>query len=97
VKTMSGSYVLRNIDCLLNLQGNAQPSGKNTLILAAMYHPGNFVPMFMIRGRCACFRAKTVEISGHLPGRTDYKRGMNPGTVRRRARSKKFFLLHMLC
>jgi hypothetical protein len=64
---MSGSYFLRNIDCLLNLQGNAHPSGKNTLILAAMYHPGNFVPMFMIRGKCACFRAKTVEISGHLP------------------------------
>jgi len=30
-------------------------------------------------------------------GRTDDKRGMNPGTVRRRARSEKFFLLHMLC
>ena len=25
------------------------------------------VPLFMIRGKCACFRAKTVEISGHLP------------------------------
>jgi argonaute-like protein implicated in RNA metabolism and viral defense len=23
--------------------------------------------MFMIRGKCACFRAKTVEVSGHLP------------------------------
>ncbi len=29
--------------------------------------PGNFVPMFMIGGKCACFRAKIVEISGHLP------------------------------
>src|SRR5713101_4109548 len=39
------------------------------------------------RGIMVCMRS----------GRTDYKRGMNPGTVRRRARSKKFFLLHMLC
>src|ERR1700694_1400720 len=29
--------------------------------------PGNFVPMFKIGGKCACFRAKMVEISGHLP------------------------------
>jgi hypothetical protein len=28
--------------------------------------PGNFVPMCKIEGKCACFRAKTVEISGHL-------------------------------
>jgi hypothetical protein len=26
-----------------------------------------FVPMFMIGGKCACFRAKMVKISGHLP------------------------------
>jgi hypothetical protein len=58
---MSGSYFLRNIDCLLNLQGNAHPSGKNTLILAAMYHPGNFVPMFMIRA--------SVHVSGQKRSR----------------------------
>jgi hypothetical protein len=29
--------------------------------------PGNLVPMCMIGGKCACLRAKTVEISGHLP------------------------------
>ncbi len=29
--------------------------------------PGNVVLMFMIRGKCACFRAKTVKISGYLP------------------------------
>jgi len=29
--------------------------------------PGNVVPMCMIRGKCAGFRAKTVDISGHLP------------------------------
>ena len=28
--------------------------------------PGKFVPMCRIGGKCACFRAKTVEISGHL-------------------------------
>src|SRR5260370_35219361 len=39
------------------------------------------------RGIMVCMRS----------GRTDDKRGMNPGTVRRRARSEKFFLLHMLC
>ena len=38
------SHRLRNIDGLLNLQGNAQPSGKNTLSLAARYHPGNACP-----------------------------------------------------
>src|SRR5258706_5821719 len=29
--------------------------------------PRNIVPVCMIRGKCACFRAKMVEISGHLP------------------------------
>jgi hypothetical protein len=29
--------------------------------------PNAFLPLFMIRGKCACFRAKTVEISGYLP------------------------------
>lgn len=29
--------------------------------------PGNVVPMCIIRGECAGFRAKTVETSGHLP------------------------------
>jgi hypothetical protein len=27
----------------------------------------DFVPMCMIRGKCACFRANMVEHSGHLP------------------------------
>jgi hypothetical protein len=35
--------------------------------------PGTFTPMCMIRGKCACFRAKTVEISGHLPSRSSKK------------------------
>src|SRR5690349_5262918 len=29
--------------------------------------PGNFVPICRIGGKCAGFRAKTVEVSGHLP------------------------------
>jgi hypothetical protein len=38
------SHSLRNIDGLLNLRGKAQPSEKNTLSLAARYHPGNACP-----------------------------------------------------
>jgi hypothetical protein len=67
---MSGSYFLRNIDCLLNLQGNAHPSEKNTLILAAMYHPGNACPnvhdsgqVCMVQGKNGRdFRAFTTRI-----------------------------------
>src|SRR5258708_7141505 len=52
------SSFLRNIDCLLNLQGNAHPSGKNTLILAAMYHPGNACPNVHDSGQVCMFQGK---------------------------------------
>jgi hypothetical protein len=29
--------------------------------------PGTFVPLCKIEGKCAGFRAKPVEVSGHLP------------------------------
>src|SRR5438874_4758699 len=57
----------KNNDCLLNFQGNAQTWGKNTLIFAGKYHPGMFLPVLMIGGKCSCFRAKAAHISGHLP------------------------------
>ena len=36
--------------------------------------------MFMIGGKCACFRAKMVEISGHLPS-SEMKKLANDGGV----------------
>src|SRR6266849_9435545 len=56
VKTRSGSSFLRNIDGLLTLQGNAQPSGKNTLSLAAMDHPGNACPNVHDWGQVCLFQ-----------------------------------------
>ena len=55
------AYVFRNTNWLLTLRVNAQPSGKNSLILCAKYHSQAMNP------QCSCLRAKAAQVSGHLP------------------------------
>src|SRR6266566_2349821 len=58
------AYVFRNTDWLLTLRVNAQPSGKNALILCAKYHSQAMNP------QCSCLRAKAAQVSGHLSARS---------------------------
>src|SRR6266702_4391333 len=52
----SSPKCLRNIGCLLNLQGNAQRWGKRTFILAEKYHRWSMVVLLTLRHYCRTFK-----------------------------------------
>jgi hypothetical protein len=65
---------VKNIVCLLNLQGNAQLWGKNTFILAVKYHSGKlpsrsfeYAKEWLVRTVCEGEAVTETQRNGNKP------------------------------